>query len=191
MKNHLILFAKYPTPGRVKTRLAAQLGEERAAAYYKEMVETVVAAVLPEDDSYALTCYFDPPEQESAFREWLTALHDFHPQCAGELGTRLLTAFRDSCVNGAHKTVIIGSDCVDVTRELIGDAFERLETHDVVVGPAEDGGYYLIGMKTVHPELFNDIEWSTERVLAQTLEKARQAGLEVYLLPILRDIDQL
>lgn len=189
LKQHLLLFAKYPTPGRVKTRLAVQIGEERAAAYYKEMVESIVRAVMPQDDSFTLTCCFDPPEQVDAFRKWIPEIQRFAPQCPGNLGVRMVDALETALSSDADKAIIIGSDCVDLTRELLLKAFDSLETHDVVLGPAEDGGYYLIGMKRLYPKLFQDIHWSTERVLEQTLDRGREIGLDITILPILRDID--
>ncbi|MBI2083319.1 MAG: TIGR04282 family arsenosugar biosynthesis glycosyltransferase [Deltaproteobacteria bacterium] len=187
--NKLLIFAKYPEPGRVKTRLAKTIGPEKAAILYKEMVETVMQKSLPVDGEYRRTLCFDPPQMENDFREWFPLL-EMRPQCRGDLGQRMSAVFQESLENGSTKTVLIGTDCVEIDRSLLCDAFDRLEKSDLVLGPAKDGGYYLIGMKKPHPFLFEGIPWSTEKVLGLTLEKAKESDLKVELLKTLSDLDE-
>lgn len=186
--NHLLIFAKYPEPGRVKTRLARSIGPERAALLYQEMVETVVAKTAPTNGEYRRTVYFDPPERRSDFEKWFCSL-TMKSQCEGDLGSRMRTAIAESLQAGADRSVLIGSDCPAVNRELIVEAFRKLADADLVIGPASDGGYYLIGMKAVH-DVFAGIPWSTGRVFAETIRRIMKAGLTVSLLPILADVDQ-
>lgn len=187
MKRDLVIFAKYPEPGRVKTRLARTIGEGRAVALYKEMVETVVRRTTPIGSEYRQVLCFDPPGRRGDFQRWFPDL-ELSPQVSGDLGRRMEAAFRGSF---ADRIVIIGSDCPDVDRDLIVEAFQKLEKSDVVIGPATDGGYYLIGLKKEEPDLFRDIAWSTGRVLEQTKDRAQGLHLRVKTLPILSDLDEI
>ncbi|MBI2980874.1 MAG: TIGR04282 family arsenosugar biosynthesis glycosyltransferase, partial [Deltaproteobacteria bacterium] len=194
-------FAKYPEPGRVKTRLARAIGLERAALLYKEMIETVVRRTAPlplpppsrggggGEGEYRRTLCFDPPERENDFRKWLPSL-DLRRQGGGDLGQRMSAAFQESLANDLDRTVLIGTDCTEIDRSLLCDAFQQLEGADLVLGPAKDGGYYLIGMKKAHPFLFEEIPWSTNKVLHETLQKAGRENLKIELLKTLSDIDE-
>lgn len=195
MLNHLLIFAKYPESGKVKTRLARSLGFERAALLYKEMVEIVVVKTAPVNGEYARTLYFDPPERREDFKTWFPSL-TISPQGSGDLGLRMKSAIEESFRSGADRVVLIGSDCTEIDRDLILEAFRRLEASDVVIGPAADGGYYLIGMnrsggRTVTPQLFTGISWSTVSVLRETLQKAEKIGIPYALLPTLSDLDEI
>ena len=110
-------------------------------------------------------------------------------QASGGLGERMEQAFRQAFEAGAKKVVIIGSDCPELTGEMLQRAFDQLDEADYVLGPAPDGGYYLLGMKELESSVFHDIEWSTETVRAQTLEKIQAAGKSYALLPVLSDVD--
>lgn len=189
LANHLIVFAKYPEAGRVKTRLAKRIGTDAAALAYKGMVEAVLARVAPPDGAYSLTVHFDPPEREADFRKWLSTVPDWRPQCPGDLGQRLQAAFHHSFAQGVQRALVIGTDCTDLDSALLIEALARLGDHDVVLGPAEDGGYYLIGLKEEQPSLFEGIAWSSVRVLDQTCQRAMQAQLSLTCLPVLADID--
>ena len=187
--NKLLVFAKYPEPGRVKTRLARTIGPERAALLYKEMVETVVRKTTPTNGEYRRVLCFDPPEREKDFRKWISQI-ELRPQSSGGLGQRMSIAIQESLANGNDRVGLIGTDCVEIDRSLLCNAFDRLNKADLVLGPAKDGGYYLIGMKKTYPFLFDGISWSTEKVLDETLEKAKGGHLKVELLKILSDVDR-
>lgn len=188
LTSELLIFAKYPEPGRVKTRLARTVGPVEAARLYRGMVETVVKKTTPVDGEYHQTMCFDPPERVQEFKQWFPL--QMKKQCPGELGHRMLDAFQASFANGSERVVVIGTDCIEIDRALLCDAFRQLETADLVLGPAKDGGYYLIGMKATHPSLFEDISWSTAKVLQETLHKAKEVGLKVELLKTLSDLDE-
>lgn len=185
------IFVKAPEPGRVKTRLAAVLGDRRAADIYRALGRRVAARCLgPNHDTVV---WYAPAGGRAAVREWLRQLRiaAFRAQGAGTLGERLEGAFRRHFAEGARRVVVIGSDCPDVDAGLVGRAFEALEGHDLVLGPARDGGYYLVGLRAPAPELFRGIRWSTDAVLGETVSAARRLALRTRLLPTLRDIDTL
>lgn len=189
MKNHLLVFAKYPEAGRVKTRLALTVGTERAAELYRMMVNTVLRKTTPKNNSYQLQLCYDPPEKEAAFRRWLPDISDWLAQQGTHLGERLQHAFHNAFLQGSKTVIVIGTDCIDIDQPILEAAFESLAAYDVVVGPASDGGYYLIGMKAHTPQLFDGISWSTERVFQETIQKSKALGLSIKTLPILSDID--
>jgi rSAM/selenodomain-associated transferase 1 len=189
LKNCLLIFAKYPEPGWVKTRLAKKIGPEKAASFYKEMVETVIQKTAPENGEYRRVLYFDPPERKNDFQKWLPHLN-LKPQACGDLGERMAAAIGDSFKIGVQKVVVVGSDCVDIDRNLVCEALSRLDRSDLVVGPAADGGYYLLGMKKLY-DLFTGIPWSTDQVLPETLKKTARLNLTITLLPTLVDIDEI
>ncbi|MBI2346103.1 MAG: TIGR04282 family arsenosugar biosynthesis glycosyltransferase [Deltaproteobacteria bacterium] len=190
--NRLILFAKYPTPGHVKSRLAAAIGAERAAVLYKEMVETVVCRTDPATDcaGYERTLCFDPPNRAADFKRWLPQIHDQRPQGSGDLGRRMCSALQE-CFTDNSRLCIIGTDCVELYSSVIRQAFDQLDAHDLVIGPATDGGYYLLGMNHLIPELFEGIAWSTDLVFAQTIAAAEHLQLQVAVLQTLTDIDTI
>lgn len=179
----LIVFAKNPVPGAVKTRLAATVGNEKALEIYKALVACTQAVTeklrcdkwiyysdaIAEDDGWANT----------AFKA---------VQSGSDLGERMKNAFADA-LEQYNKAVIIGTDCPCLESSLIEEAFAKLDEADVVLGPAADGGYYLLGMKALHPALFEGIAWSTATVLSETMRRCQSEGLAVHLLPVLSDID--
>ncbi len=190
LKNVLIIFVKYPQEGKVKTRLADDLGEERATEIYSYMAETIIKNVSP-SGRYRTAIFFDPPERETEIRKWIGGKHgdSFIPQKGNDLGEKISNAFESVFSGGADKAVIIGTDCVEVSEETVKDAFDSLDETDAVIGPAEDGGYYLLGLKSYAPEIFRDIAWSTDRVLDQSIERINERGLSLKLLETLTDID--
>jgi rSAM/selenodomain-associated transferase 1 len=186
----LVVFVKEPRPGAVKTRLAADVGPEAAAELYRALAEAVLEATTPVPGEYERLVFFDPPEARRALREWLPGV-SLRAQARGELGERMADAFARAFGRGAVRVAIVGSDAPGVTRATALRALEALGEADVVLGPAEDGGYYLIGLRAPHPELVRDILWSTPAVMRQTLERATAAGLVVRRLEPLRDVDTL
>ena len=182
----LVVFVKAPRPGQVKTRLAETMGAEAACAAYGRLVDTLLKNLAPLP---ALELRFAPDEAEGEIRPWLQPGWQARPQGGGDLGRRLQQSFVEAFSAGAKRVVIIGSDCPEVNAADVQQAWSELTSHDLVVGPATDGGYWLVGLKQPQPSLFEDIGWSSDMVLAQTLQRAKTAGLRVQLLRILTDVD--
>jgi uncharacterized protein len=191
--NRILIFARYPVPGEAKTRLIPSLGPEGAARLHRRMTEKAVAmaraALVPagKPDAEIMICCAGAPIR--AFRAWLGQDLHYAKQPSGDIGVRMGRAFRSTLKHSAA-AFAIGTDVPDITPAILAQAFEILRSHDVVLGPAGDGGYYLIGMKRYHPELFSGIEWGTERVWNQTLQIISKLGLKVAKLPMLSDVDR-
>lgn len=183
-----IIFARVPEAGQVKTRLAAGIGDTGALAAYRSLASLVIGAVR-ESSSYSVAVAYTPESGEAAMRAWLGASLRLIPQAAGDLGARMAAAIEDAFRDGARRVVVIGTDCPDVSAVVVEDAFERLATADVVLGPAGDGGYYLVGMSRLHAPLFENVPWSSPHTLRTTLDRARMLELSVALLDERRDID--
>jgi uncharacterized protein len=186
----LLVFVKRPRPGEVKTRLAPHLGDEAAAALYRLIAEEILRRTRPARGRYQRLCLFTPSEGrfefEAAWPEetWLD-------QATGDLGDRMTAAFAEVFARGTTRAVLIGSDIPRLSSFHVRQALAALESHDLVLGPAHDGGYYLVGLARLLPELFTAIPWSTSGVLATTLERARALGLRVSQLEELTDLDTL
>lgn len=183
----VVLMLKAPVPGRVKTRLAADIGGEQACLVYRRLVEHQ-AGQIPAD--WRVEVHFDPPGALDSMQAWLGPRPVYVPQPEGDLGVRL-SAVLDRGPAGRFPLIFLGGDCPHLNAPVLAEAAKLLESHEVVLGPAVDGGYVLIGMNAPHPELFQGIAWSTEHVLRQTLERAEAAGLSVVLLPEMEDVDDL
>ncbi len=183
---HLIIFLKAPRLGLVKTRLAQSLGAAAATAAYGQLVETLLEQLAPLPD---VELHFTPDDAAAEILPWLHAGWTARAQGAGDLGERLHAAFQSAFADGAQRVVIIGSDCPAITTGDIHAAWQALATSDVVIGPARDGGYWLIGLRQPLPGLWNGIPWSTERVLRETLARAQADGLRIELLRELADVD--
>lgn len=183
----VLVFAKNPEPGRVKTRLAAEIGEEEAARLYRRLGRRVVDQLRGGD--YRLVVCYDPPGAGEEIVHWLDGEElDLRPQAEGELGVRLEAAFGDA-FRESRRVCVVGTDAPGVDRSLVEEAFRALDTADVVLGPAEDGGYYLMALSQPAPALFREIPWSTSAVLETTEARAREAGLTVARLRTLSDVD--
>ena len=254
MDNTLIIFLKYPEPGRVKTRLARDIGNEKACAIYKLLAENVIKNVFIKNPStYDVHFFFTPADKENEIKAWLKPILDneqgFHsaalaqpkapslpPPCEGgdevvvrlkasyvpvrkgerrevknfppkevfteqyhiqyspqegnSLGERMSHAFQQTLQRKDRKRcIIIGTDCPEIAATMIESVFEMLKEKDIVIGPCKDGGYYLLGMSRFLPELFEDIDWSTDRVFNQTMEKVHKNNLYCGVLKTLADID--
>lgn len=183
------IFVKAPIPGRVKTRLAEDIGPSGAAEVYWRLGRQVVASTA--GAGCRTTVWFTPPCEALFVREWLDGVGrvTFRPQVGPSLGDRLVHAFAREFAAGARQVVIIGSDCPGVDRRLVAEAFTALRGNDVVLGPALDGGYYLIGLVAPQPALFRGVSWSTAAVAVQTRTRARALGLCCHVLRPLRDVD--
>jgi len=190
-RKRLILFARYAEAGRAKTRLIPALGAEGAAALHRRLVLRVLrmARGACQRAKAELEIRFDGGSEDK-LRHWLGITTLCRPQSEGDLGQRMCEAFQESFREGVLSTVIIGSDCPTLTPEVAAAAFEALSEAPVVFGPANDGGYYLIGLSRVVPELFRGIPWGQETVLADSLGALAKAGLRPALLPRLDDLDR-
>jgi rSAM/selenodomain-associated transferase 1 len=186
----LIAFLKHPEPGAVKTRLVPALGAEIAAELYRALAEEVLRATVPRRGEYETLVFYDPPGAAEAMRAWLPGFRLF-AQSAGDLGMRMAAAFARAFERGARRVAIVGTDAPAVTRETVAEALATLDEAELVVGPAEDGGYYLLALGEPHPELFEDIAWSSPAVLEETLARAATAGLRVREMERRRDVDSL
>ncbi len=185
----VLVFVRAPEAGLVKTRLAAEIGPEAALRVYKMLAEQAVAAASGAGIDTAVRVHFTPADAERAVREWLGDGPVYLPQAPGDLGDRLRNAFREAFRAGHERVVVIGSDLPAMHAELLRHAFRMLDEHTAVLGPARDGGYYLLGLREPCPQLFTGIPWSTERVLEHTLERLRSAGAAPVLLETLTDVD--
>ena len=188
---HLLIFAREPVLGRVKTRLAAGIGPAAALATYRELLAltaTAVAAARVPATVWLAEAPARPTPPSQPRPEWPGL--PWRPQPPAEsLGERMRYAFAETFAAGAGRVVIIGTDCPGLTAAGLRQAFAQLATHDLVAGPATDGGYYLLGMKQLHNDLFTNKQWSTATVLADTLADAVRLGLRVAQLPTLADVD--
>jgi hypothetical protein len=184
--HQLIVFVKAPRPGFVKTRLARGLGLDAACQAYRQLVGAVLKRMAPLSE---VELRFSPDDAEPEIRPWVRPGWTARPQGDGDLGQRMQAAFAEAFAVGAQRVALIGSDCPEITSGDVRQAWRELATYDVVLGPAIDGGYWLIGLKTPQPALFENVPWGSESVLAETLQRAKTAQLRVQLLRILTDID--
>ena len=203
--NHLLIFARLPKSGANKTRLIPAIGAEIATLVYRQLVERTLSQArqlaserlaserlasggLASGGGCQVTvCYTggSASDVQNAFGDDL----NYREQVGQSLGDRLQLATKSAFDAGAKQVVVIGTDCPSLTSSDLRSAFEQLEAHDIVIGPAQDGGYYLIGLKADRASLFGGIDWSTSQVLQQTLHKTRELSLRVHQLPVLPDVD--
>jgi len=186
----LIVFVKEPRRGAVKTRLASTLGRDRAAELYRALAEEEVRRTRPGPGDYDRLFLFTPAEARPALEQWFPG-ETFLPQEGADLGARMANAFAAAFARGARRAAIIGTDVPWVSRELVKEALLALGDHEVVVGPARDGGYYLLALDRPRPLLFEGIPWSTPAVLCATAERVSLLGLRLSVLEPLGDIDTL
>ena len=170
----------------MKTRLAADVGPTAALYAYERLVEMLLDRLAPLQE---VELRFTPDDAHDEVARWLHEGWNSQAQGKGDLGERLCRAFRDAFASDARRVVVIGSDCPDVTPADIEDAWAALATHDVTIGPATDGGYWLIGLREFDEAVFRGIHWSTSTVLAETLAICQQKGLSVHRLRELSDVD--
>jgi rSAM/selenodomain-associated transferase 1 len=180
--NVLIIFVKYPEPATVKTRLAKSIGKDSAARLYRAFVEAVVKRT--EGKRFQRVIFYSPSGKERQMRNWLGAGLEFYPQEGAILGERLSRAFQFAFKNGAKKVVAIGSDSPTIDKRIILDAFRRLKRAQCVIGPASDGGYYLIGLSSFYDGIFKGICWGTGSVLGRTVDKLRRLKIKYAILGI-------
>jgi rSAM/selenodomain-associated transferase 2/rSAM/selenodomain-associated transferase 1 len=195
MAKRLVVFTRYPEPGRTKTRLIGHLGADGAAELQREMGMQVLSAAraFGRGSQADIEVCFDGGSP-LMMRHWLGFDLGYRRQGRGDLGVRMRRAFRRA-LGAAECAVIIGTDCPSVTAKDLADAFNALRTSDLVLGPAEDGGYYLIGLRRQMPEadaaaLFRNMHWGMATVFDETVSRARKLGREPAILRKLRDIDR-
>lgn len=186
-ENLLIIFVKNLIPGSVKTRLAKDIGIDGALDVYKYLVEHTYEMTKDLDFSKAVF-YSEYVEIEDV---WDTDKYKLFIQKGKDLGDRMLHAFDQAFAKKFKKAVIIGTDCYALKPKHIEEAFEQLDEHDIVIGPAKDGGYYLIGMNKLYPQLFHDKKYSHENVFRDVLTEIGEMNATFHILPELNDIDTL
>lgn len=192
MSTHcLIVFTRYPEPGKTKTRLIPALGEEGATNVHRQMAEHTLANIKKLQDFYPLSTevHFVGGNFD-LMQKWLGAGIVYRNQVEGDLGWRITSAFHNAFTSGMERVAIIGTDCPGLNADIIQQAFDLLSNYDLVLGPATDGGYYLIGLHRLVPELFKEINWGTSEVLQKTLAIAASLDLAVAFLPPLSDVDR-
>lgn len=207
--NALMIFLKYPEPGKVKTRLAKVIGNEKACTAYRLLAEGVIKNIFLKNVwSYNVWIFFTPFDKGNEIKDWLKPVigdnqkagTKYMPQEGDTLGERMSNAFKQIFQEKHYKRgLVIGTDCPGIDDRLIGNAFEVLKEKDIVIGPCKDGGYYLLGMSGSVPllfswqpilDLFMDIDWSTDKVLKQTMGKVHKNNLSCHTLTTLADIDR-
>lgn len=184
----LLLMLKAPRAGLVKTRLARGIGDREALRIYRLLVESQLGR-LPVD--WPVEIHFTPSDATWEMKQWLGEAYTYFSQADGDFGNRLIQVLTGTFARGAKSAILLGGDCPELTTKTLEEAYEQLETSDIVIGPATDGGYYLLGVKNVHHFIFEEISWSTEHVYRQTVESARTHGLKISTLEMLSDIDDL
>lgn len=186
MTAEVVIFAKAPVPGKVKTRLAATIGPELAAACHQAFIADIVATV-GESGLQGMIAHAGDAEHVG-FDCARAAGFEFEEQPTGDLGNRMFSLL-ESRLKSTECVVFIGTDSPTLPSEFIARAAQMLDEVDVVIGPSFDGGYYLIALKQAHRAVFEDIPWSTEAVFSKTLDRCNQAGLEYSVLPFWYDVD--
>jgi hypothetical protein len=190
MSDRIIVFTRYPEAGKAKTRLIPVLGAEGAAALHQQLTEHTLIQVqqFQQQAPISVEVRFAGGDQV-LMQAWLGPDLCYVSQGEGDLGDRMARSFQTAFAAGERRTLIIGTDCPDLDAKILIQAFAALEHTDLILGPAIDGGYYLIGLRRPIPELFVGIAWSTAQVRQRTIEIAEQLGLAIALLPPLSDID--
>ncbi len=190
-ETHLICFVRYPEPGKVKTRLAEGLGEREACELYRRFVADVLACASEVDACLHVFCH--PAEEIEKCRQWLGRDVEVFAQRGADLGERMKNSLSDVFSGSAQRAVIIGSDAPDVPSAYISEAFRALQSSGCAVGPAADGGYYLIGFRrnAFLPGVFEDMPWGTSSVLEKTMSCLASHSVSVYTVPGWYDIDTI
>ncbi|MFC1858937.1 TIGR04282 family arsenosugar biosynthesis glycosyltransferase [Thermodesulfobacteriota bacterium] len=184
-----LVFVKAPIKEGVKTRLSKNMPAGLVLDLYKNFVKDILENL--EAGGHHIIIYFYPKQEASRVREWLGDKYTFKPQTGKNLGERMANAFSSEFSEGYQQALLIGTDFPDLPGSIINEAFEGLSTHAAVIGPAVDGGYYLIGFRagTFYPHIFKNIPWGTARVYCNTIQILKNTGYKIHVLPEWRDID--
>lgn len=182
----LIIFYRNPVAGKVKTRLAASVGNAMALEIYHKLTQHTKS--ISQNVSADIVVYYSyhPEDQDT----WSNGRFQKKTQAGADLGERMASAFHEGFVSGYKSICIIGTDCFELTKSILDESFNKLRSYDAVIGPAKDGGYYLLGMNSPHPELFKNKLWSTDTVSRNTLSDFMTLGLRYFQLPELTDVDE-
>ena len=187
----LMIFMKTPALGLVKTRLAKSLCDEKALEIYKNLVKNVIEKTARTNTKYDVCIFLAERSEIEHVKEWLNIKAPIYIQNGSDLGGRMHNAFKTIYELEYDKAIIIGADIPGINSEIIHNGFIALNENDVIIGPTYDGGYYLIGLKKPVRIIFENIDWSTDRVLEQTIDKIEKNNMKYNLLDKLRDIDTL
>lgn len=190
MKDCILFFVKYPVPGEVKTRLAEDSSPELAAEFYATFVEEKFEELKEECGAKVIVCHA-PEGAGQAMRDWLGAGVRYFGQKGTDLGRRMENAFREAFLLGYDRAVLAGSDVPGLSPAILTEAIESLTEDTACLGPADDGGYYLVGFhrRGFKPEVLRDMEWSTRDVFERTASRLGKAGMNCHVLPPLEDMD--
>ncbi len=191
MKRCLIMMAKYPEPGQVKTRLAAEIGAGHAAELSKRFILDLLQTLSSRDWEIQMALY--PWERKAEMSTVVGEKYVLVPQRGRDLGERMEHVFIQLFAEAFQEIIMIGADAPDLPAEFVVEAFSALADHDAVLGPACDGGYYLIGFRRgiFSPQVLDGLPWSTPEIFVQQLKRLREQNLQVYILPPWQDIDTL
>ena len=191
MTETLIIFSRYPEAGKTKTRMIPALGAAGAAELQRQLTEHTLQTAKSFQFSHSINIqvHFTGGNLQ-LMAEWLGDNIEYIPQVTGDLGYKMQSAFANAFNKGSTKAVTIGIDCPDIDVLTLETAFNSLDQNDVAIGSATDGGYYLIGLRQPTPQLFKNIDWGTDKVLAQTQITIDQLSLNTKYLPSLSDIDR-
>jgi rSAM/selenodomain-associated transferase 1 len=190
-RSSILFFVKHPAAGNVKSRIAAAIGDDNALALYRDfildMLDTIERTSIP-----CIVCV-SPPDAVTAMSAWLGSRRTYLPQIGSDLGERMELAFRAIFAQGIDVAFLIGSDLPDLPGAILREAQGSLGTNEAVIGPAQDGGYYLIGFRkdAFLPDAFRDMTWSRPDVFERTMQVLRQKGLRTHTLPSWQDLDTL
>jgi rSAM/selenodomain-associated transferase 1 len=187
-KTSLIIFARFPSKGKVKTRLAKDTGDNYALRFYTLCAEEIFRQTKRLKSFSKYLFYTEAEEKEKVMR-WAGAKYLYALQAGKDLGERMLNAFELAFSHNAEKVIVVGTDVPDLNAGIIKEAERKLDEADLVIGPSNDGGYYLLGMKKVYKDLFQEIAWSSGSVFDSTMKKAEELNLKTIKLEMLRDID--
>ncbi|MBD3298338.1 MAG: DUF2064 domain-containing protein [candidate division Zixibacteria bacterium] len=183
----VLIFGKYPEPGRVKTRLAASIGVDNAAQIAAQLLELTIQRLSPlMSDGIDVILYIDPPEREPDFRNRFGDDLNIRSQPAGDLTARLTAAYE---YDRSADIIVVGSDCPGITSNLARDAFAQITDRQMVFGPTDDGGFYLMGARGLPDGFFRNIRWSSEVTLSELEQRAEDRGFRLVRLPRLFDVD--
>lgn len=191
MKKKLIIFTRYPVAGHTKTRLVPALGAEKAADLQRQMTEQTLQTVekLVSEKSLEVEIRYQGGSA-GQMKKWLGQKQIYCEQGSGDLGDKMFRAFSEAFRDGFRRVTIIGADCPTLSSEILATGFDKLADHDLVLGPAIDGGYYLVGLTKLCPELFSNCLWGSDLLLAETVSIAKKLALKLYLLEELADVDR-
>jgi rSAM/selenodomain-associated transferase 1 len=185
----IFIMVKYPRAGKVKARLAQSIGEEAACGLYQAFIQDTVATVESLNVPFHIAVH--PPECQEKLAEWLGLSYRYFPQRGENLGDRLHNGFNTMFSHKYQQVIALASDSPDIPDEILQSAVSSLQKKGAVIGPAQDGGYYLIGFTLDHfiPEVFHGMSWSTEAVFLETLARIELHTENVHVLPKWQDID--